>query len=291
MKNRLLIAAIGLLFVQGPAFAELDPLQKYDNFNAKKYKGCKFCINSEKWYGAERGNRNTEVEREIRSKRVNLTHTSWGRSDSDEGTEQGRNRMIFRDRENFSGVCFTPRVRKYRIPSCNANEGSGQARIRYLGNFYDTNAADDGEEDGVVYAGFQLGRGGWSENKKGIFEVSGWAQECEGADCDADAWSTYDEDNDPDLWFGTTKGSNQKKEMCLGYDRDTHELVFSYGKEERRVNNADHGLPAFGANVDADWAWHVIETRTDVPNCSEGSLYGSIEADFDNVGVREFPEL
>ena len=47
MKTRLMLVGFGMLFFNGTvAFAELDPLENYDNLNAKKYEGCKFCINS-----------------------------------------------------------------------------------------------------------------------------------------------------------------------------------------------------------------------------------------------------
>ena len=289
MKTKILAAGITLLLFNGSALAELDPLKNYDNFNTKKVDGCKFCIDSDKWRGLERGDYNTEVEREVQGKRAHLRHRSWGRSDSDSGTEQGRNRMNFRDSTMFSGVCFTPKVHKYELNSCAANDDNGRVRIRYLGNFYDANGADDGGEDGVIYAGISLLRGNWTDDKKGIFEIDGWVEECEGFDCDTDAWSTYDDVNDPDLYFGTTKGSNNKKEMCIGYDRDNHEIVISYGKDVRTVG-AGFGLPAFDENMDADRSWHVIETRTDVENCTKKKLSGSIDANFDDVKVRKFSE-
>jgi len=289
MKLKLLMAAMAMLIFHGPAFADLDPLENYDNFNANKYNGCKKCIDSDLWIGRERGEYNTEVERNIKAKRARLWHRSWGRSDANEGTEQGRNRMNFRDSVDMSGACFTPRVSKYELNSCPGNEDNGRVRIRYLGNFYDTDGADDGGEDGVIYAAIELRRGNWSEDKKGIFEIEGWVEECEGVDCASDAWSTYDGVGvDPDLFFGTTKASNNRKEMCIGYDRANHEFVFSYGNDVRTVNAFEHGLPAFGANVASNWTWHVVETRTDVENCTSKKLSGSIDAEFDNVKVRRF---
>ena len=78
MKIKLLAVGLGILFLNGTVvFAELDPLENYDNFNAKKYNGCKNCINSEKWRGAERGTP-TDLLREIKSKKLHLRHRSWG---------------------------------------------------------------------------------------------------------------------------------------------------------------------------------------------------------------------
>ena len=290
MRIKLLLAGIGLLCLHGPVAADLDELENYDNFNGKKYNGCKGCINSSLWRGGERGNYNAEVEREIKSKRGYLSHISWGRSDADEGTEQGRNRFIFRNSEDFSGVCFTPRVKKYRLPSCGANDNHSQVRIRYVGKFFDTDNADDGGEDGLVYGGIQMSRGGWTDDKSGVFEINGWVSECEGFDCEDDAWSTYDEINDPDLWLGSVKAVKNKKPLCLAYDRMAHEIVFSYGNNVIAVTGPDHGLPAFGDNVDADWTWQVIETRTDVVNCTDKQQYGSIQADFDDVKVRRYAD-
>jgi hypothetical protein len=293
MKIKLLVVGFLLMFLNGTVvLADLDPLENYDNFNTKKVNGCKFCINSEKWRGLQRGNYTMEVTREIKAKRAHLSHRSWGTADDDGSSEQGRNRLNFRDSANFSGACFTPRVKKYELNSCEANtESSGSVRIRYLGTFYDTDNVDDaGEEDGLIYAGISLRRGNWTDDKKGIFEISGNVEECEGAGCGTDAWSTYDDFGfeDPDLFLGSVKASANKKAMCVGYDRANHEMVFSFGNKVRVVNAADHGLPAFGDNVDADWSWHVIETRTDVENCTDGPQTGFIDADFDNVKVREY---
>ena len=290
MNVKLLITGIGLLILHGQAAAEPNVFEMYDNFNTKKYNGCKGCIDSSLWRGGERGDSVEEIERDIKGKRAYMSHISWGRADSDEGSEQGRNRFIFRDSEYFSGVCFTPRVKKYRTPACDANDGHSQARIRYLGSFYDTDNADDGGEDGIVYAGIELQRGTWTDDKKGIFEINGWVSECEGAGCEDDAWSTYDGIDDPDLTLGSTKAAKNKKPLCLAYDRVNHEIVFSYGNTYRWVNMPDHGLPVFDDDVAAENSWHVIETRTDVVNCSERQEYGSIQADFDNVEVQTFAE-
>lgn len=292
MKN-LLCLAVSLLFLHAPiAFAELDPQEKYDNFNGKKYNGCKFCINSELWQGRERGTYITEIVREIRSKRAHLKHRGWGGTDSDVGTDASRNRLYFRGSENVTGICFTPRVLKYDINTCPGNGSSAGAQARVVANFYDADndIANDGE-NGLIYVWFGLRR--WSDSglKKHKFHVSGNASQCGDANCNTDAWSTYDGVNDPNLWFADVKASNNKKEMCVGWDRDTHELVFSYGNEERRVGVA-HDLPAFAANVDngtQNLNWKVLETRADVHNCTTRQQTGYVDADFDNVSIRRMP--
>ncbi len=282
------LAAPAVIGALNSVFSGLDPLTGYDDFNSKKYNGCKYCIDSDNWSGRERGDHNAEISRQVRQKKLHMTLRSWGNSDSDSGTEDGRNRVQFRNSLDMSGACFVPRVRKYKLKNCAANSDDGRVRIRYLGNFYDTDNADSGEEDGLVYAGIRMQRYGDSGDKSGLFEVSAWAQECEGADCDTDAWSTYDGIDDPDLDFGTVNAGKNKKAMCIGYDRDNHELVFAFGKITRVVNLADHGLPAFGDNVELEESWHVIELRNDTENCTAGVQHGYIDADVDNVGIREF---
>lgn len=287
--KKILCTLIGVFFLQATAvLADLDPLQDYDNFNAKKYNGCKWCIDTDKWYGGHRGMYTGEVMREIKGKRLRMSHRSWGGTDSDSGAQTGRTRLLFRDSENISGVCFVPRVQKYEINSCKGNGATASAQIRYIGNFYDAdNTADDGET-GLVYAWFGLRRWHDSNIKKGYFHVSGGASQCADEDCTTDAWSTYDAFNDPNLFFTDTKGNKNKKEFCVGYDRVNHELVFSYGNEVRTVNGPDHGLPAFDADVESDLTWHTLEARTDVHNCSDDRLTGYVYGDFDNVKIREF---
>ena len=288
--KKILCTIIGLCCLQITAVqAELDPLKNYDNFNAKKFNGCKNCIDGEKWGGGERWHTNAEVSRGIKSKRVRLSNRVYGETDDDGGTVQGRNRLLFKDSENFSGVCFTPRALKYEINTCKGNDSSGSAQVRYVGNFYDADNDDvEDDENGLVYAWFGLRR--WSDdgNKKGIFNVSGGASQCLGDDCEDESWSTWDENfNNPDLWFDAVKGNNNKKEFCVGYDRENHELVFSFGKKVRTVD-ATHGLPPFDDDVNQGLTWQVLETRVDAQNCTDGIRSSYVEGDFDNVKVRKF---
>ena len=76
--------------------------------------------------------------------------------------------------------------------------------------------------------------------------------------------------------------------MCIGYDRDPHQLVFSYGDDVRVVNTADHDLPAFDADMLSRNTWHVIETRNDVENCTSGRISGFVDGDVDNVKIKEY---
>jgi len=262
-------------------------LQNYDNFNVKKYNGCKYCINSEKWRGLQRGNYNTELERAIKSKKARLSLRSWGRMDEDVGREQGRNRLNFRDSVDFSGVCFTPRIKKYEVNDCAANGSTGAVRIRYVGTFFDADDEVDDGEIGTVYGWFDMIRFADTTDKKGKFRIQGYADECQDVDCEVDNWSTYDGTNDPDLFFGTVKGATNKKAMCIGYDRVGHELVFSYGNDVRAVNAA-HDLPAFEADIVSRNTWHVIEVRNDVENCTAGRISGFVDGDVDNVKIKEY---
>ncbi len=288
MKIKLILAVFGLLCMNASMVsADLDPLEKYDNFNTKKYNGCKGCINVDKWRMIQRGDYNTEVTRSIKGKRLHLTQRTWGQTDTDTGTTQGRNRANFRNSVNFSGVCFVPRILKYHLEDCPANPSSGGVRIRYLGNLFDTGAADDGD-NGVIYAGINFQRWHDFPSKKDRAYISAWASECTDANCDTEGWTTYDDTNDPDLDFGIAKASKNKKQMCIGFDRTAHEIVFSFGNDVRVVNMADHDLPAFGNNLSANQTWHVIETRSDIESCTAGKIEHYIEADADDVQIREY---
>ncbi len=289
MKNKILLTGFGILFLNaGVATADLDSLQNYDNFNAKKTDGCKSCLDSEKWRGLQRGDYTTEIVREVKSKKARLMHRSWGRSDSDAGREQGRNRMNFRNSVDFSGACFTPKIKKYEVKNCAANGDSSNVRVRYVGNFYDTGVTNDDGEIGVVYAWINMSRSVDFPTKKDRFHVWGAASECTDANCDTEGWTTYDDTNDPDLDFGVINGKKNKKAMCIGFDRMNNTLVFSYGNDVRVVNSADHDLPALGSNLSANQTWHVIETRGDIENCSTGPVSGAIDVEVDNVKIREY---
>ncbi len=288
MKIKSILAGFGLLCMNATLVsADLDPLQNYDNFNTKKHNGCKYCINSDKWRLFQRGDYNTEVSRSIKGKRMHFSQRTWGQTGSDAGRSQGRNRAQFRNSVDFSGACITPRVLKYYLENCPANADSGAIRIRYLGNFFDSGTADDGET-GVVYGWINMSRGVDGPNKKDRFNVWGSASECGDTDCTTEPWNTWDGNMDPDLDFGTVKASKNKKAMCVGFDRTAHALVFSFGNDVRTVTTADHGLPAFGNNLSANQTWHVVETRSDVENCTAGRLQHFIEADVDNVQIRKF---
>ena len=289
MKKFALLFGFGFFLISGPAvYADLDPQVLYDNFNAKKYEGCKGCINSDKWIFFQRGDNNTEVGRSIKSKKLYLSQRTWGDADTNTGNLQGRNRVRFRDSVNFSGVCFVPRIKKYLQQKCATNPNTPVTRVRYLGNFYDSDA-DKTNEIGNVYGWIEMNRFGTSTTSSSKFQIAGFASECLDADCTMDDWSTYDNDKDPNLLFKTAiTGKSNKKEMCVGYDRANHQLVFSFGKDVRTVDTANHDLPAFDSRIDASLTWHVIETRSDVENCMNDKKQGYIEADVDNVKIRSY---
>ena len=247
--------------------AALDPLTAYDDFNDKKYNGVKYGVNSQKWIGSQQGSV-TEIQREIKAKRVRLSNRTWGNGDSDLGLVEGRNQMQFGNSVNMSGACFVPRIKKYEVQDCDANAGSSSdVQIGYAGNFY--NALG-----GTVYAGISMRRVGNSADKKALFEVVGFV----------------DDSTDP-LWnlsFGTVKAANNKKAMCVGYDRTNQQFVFSFGNDVKTVSTNVDGLPAYASDVTADVTRHVIETQADVQNCSAGAISGYIDADFDKVMIREF---
>jgi hypothetical protein len=278
-------SAVGVL----DQFAFPEVWFDHDNFNTKTYNGCKYCINPDKWIGLQRnGSSYTEILREIKAKRLHLAQRNWGDSDSDVGTQQGRNRVRFRNSVNFSGVCFTPRIKKYEVNDCGANGSAGQVRMRYVGTFYDAVDGGDDGEVGTVYGWFDLIRSADSGDKKGIFRVQAYADECQDVNCQIDNWSTYDGVDDPDLFFGTVKASKNKKSMCIEYDRVNHKLEFSYGNDTRVVNAADHGLPAFATDMTANNDWHVIESRVDVENCSAGKVTGFVDGDVDDVRIKRY---
>ena len=59
-----------------------------------------------------------------------LSNLVYGGICSDEGTLQGRNRLVFRNSEYFSGACFTPRILKYEINTCDGNTDVASVQIR-----------------------------------------------------------------------------------------------------------------------------------------------------------------
>ena len=279
----LFIASLILMFfVNGTVFAELDPLKKYDNFNAKRYNGCKYCINPEKWLSTGRGDYLTEKETTIKAKSLRLKQRSWANTDSNKWREWGRNRLQFRDSGRISGVCVTPQVRKIELNNCKKNDYWNWAAVGYNGNFYDTDANDAGGEDGVVYAGLRLWRSNNSDDKKGKFEVWGYVEECEGYDCDEDAYFIED-------FLGTVNGRTNSKPICVGYDKVGHKIVLSVGNKVVNVTGG-RGLPEFDSRVEVDWSWHVLEVLNAVQNCKDGPLTGYVDGEFDDVMIRKYPK-
>ena len=280
-----------------PALADLDPLEMYDDFNAKSFNNCKKCIDITKWLGAEKGMSIGEIQRKIKAKRAFFAIRSWGKGTEDVGRTNARNRLIFRDDPgSITGVCFTPRVKKMELNDCEANEDAySGVRIRYSGTVYDSNNASENDQNGVVGAMFSFSHNTRNEEaeglKKGEFIAWGDAYQCSNNDCSENAWTTENTGSDetnPDLNFGVFKKSN-KTEFCVGYDSSNHELVFSAGDDIRTVN-ADNNLPARVADVHSNQVWQVIEVRTDAPNCqTDGMVSVYLEGDVDNIKVRRRP--
>jgi len=61
-----------------------------------------------------------------------------------------------------------------------------------------------------------------------------------------------------------------------------------YGNQVKTVD-ASHRLQAFEDNVNQDLTWQVIETRADAPDGSDGIGTGYVEADIENVKIRQVP--
>jgi hypothetical protein len=284
MKAMIVIFVFGLSC--STAFGELDPLEMYDDFNTKKIGACKSCIDTSKWRGAERGDYVGEIQRKIKSKRAYFSMRSWGNDSEDEGSTDGRNRLIFKnDPGSISGVCFTPRVKKFKFSQCESNpDGSNSVRIRYFGSMYNSDIGD-------VYAAFQFRHTSSDDDnrvlKKSQFRAYGSAWQCGDDDCNTDGWASYK--TEADLDFGAFKKSN-RTEFCVGYDSDNHELVFSAGDVVRTVDGPTNGLPENVGDVDPDRVFHVIEVRIDAENCqTDGMVSSYLVGDVDNVKIRRRP--
>ena len=291
---KMAVGIICLCFFHSIAFADLDPQEMYDDFNTRKINGCNKCIDTSKWTGQERGNFVGEIERRIKANRAFFKVKSWGNADSDSGRESGRNRLRIKEAtSNISGACFTPKVTKYKNNDCSANpDQTSRVLIRYFGAMYDTNAALE-DDNGVVYASIEFRHDIEDDDngvKKSKFIASGGAWQCSNDDCSTNAWRTGDTGaTDPDLWFGEFNKSN-RNEFCVGYDADSHELVFRAGSDERRVNAADNNLPKFANLPNDNWGIHTIEARVDVENCKTGGMqYGHLEGFVDDVKVYRRP--
>ena len=283
-----LTCLITMLFAV-PALAVFDDWIPYDDFNAKEVDGCKGCINTEKWGGMESFQRLTEVESKIKGKRGFFALRHWGSDESNEGRQSGVVGMNFNDDPaSITGICFTPRIKKYALSDCAANESGSRARMRYVGHFYDTNTATD-SDDGhlVVYLNFthdtRDDQNGWL--KKGEFKVDPSLERCvsSGTFCDGQTWNAWE--NGADLDLGVLKKAN-KTEICVGYDADNHEFILSAGDIVKTVNGPDHGLPTPAFPVHPNRVRHTIQLRSEIENCEAGILTQSMEGDFDNVKVR-----
>lgn len=281
-----------------PAMAELDPLEPYDGFDAKKIGDCKKCIDPTKWEGVERGDYVGEISREVKSKRAAFSVRAWGNKTQDEGTSNGINRMLLiDDSDTISGVCFTPRVKKYELNECPGNEDNSNVMVRYVGTAYDSDDTPAGNDLGVVYMGFDFTRStedDANDMHPKYFNATGWAVQCHDAQCTTLDWSTADGLVD----FGEFKTSN-KTEFCVGYDPGdapgSHQLVFSAGDDVAPIMvGAADGLPPYVQDVIPEYAWHAIETSVYAENCQPetgGKVSAYIEADVDNVSVNRKAEL
>lgn len=281
----------------GPLLA-FDDWETYDDFNTKVVYGCKGCIDTEKWRGSipsGGGSIETEAERKIKGKRAFMSLRSWGTEDADDGRMNGRIRMHFNDDpSSITGVCFTPRIKKYELSNCGANLNGGFVGIRYLGNYYDTDGVTDETPAGHIEVNFQMFHATWHDEEKSLkkseFEVEANIYQCVGATCsDPGGWSSGSAG--VDLNFGKFKKSN-KTEFCVGYDATpgSEKFIFSAGDDVREVTNADHGLPLPQNDIHPNRVVHQIELRNRTENCqSEGMLTQYIEGDLDNIKIRRAP--
>jgi hypothetical protein len=132
-------------------------LMLYDDFNVKP-------INPAKWTGSE-GNAgpaapNTETARKLAGKKLYISLTTWGRTDSNTGTAGNQsNRLSVTNPVPVTTIQADVTVKSVKVVGCTANTTPTRSRAQVLGGFFnDGTSPGAGDRTGDILAGIQSTR-------------------------------------------------------------------------------------------------------------------------------------
>jgi hypothetical protein len=158
MRKPLIVAA---LLVVPPLllgfFGVSQALTLYDDFNVKP-------INPAKWSGSEGSAGpaapNTESARKLAGKKLSISLTLWGRTDSNTGNAGNQsNRLSVTNPVPVTTIQADVTVKSAKVVGCAANTTSTRARAQVLGAFFnDGTSSGPGDRTGDIIGSFQSHR-------------------------------------------------------------------------------------------------------------------------------------
>jgi len=152
-------------------------LTLYDDFNKKP-------INPAKWSGSEGSAGpaapNTEAARKLAGKRLSISLTGWGRTDSNTGNGGSQsNRLGVTNPGPVTTIQADVTVKKATVVGCSANTTSTRARAQVIGGFFnDGTSTGPGDRTGDIYAGIQSTRDSLLGNP-----IEAFINRCTNANC------------------------------------------------------------------------------------------------------------
>ena len=192
-----------------PAHA-MEPMMLYDDFNAGQ-------IDTGKWVREEEG-AGTEPSVQIRDNRLRLFNRSYGKTDSDQGRDEGNLFLTFSNSAAVTAIKATVQVNDVRATGCPSNPQPTRAVTFLGGSFFNTFTPTPGSELHDVWALIGVGRRSNMDVATDVLSALSLVGRCTNVNCKASMWL-----HSRDL------GPVRRGEMTtlrVEWDRDNHRFIF-----------------------------------------------------------------
>jgi len=264
-----LLAAIAVLGLPFTAQAQI----------IDKFKGA--AVNPEIWRGGEgtgdNGTQNTETARGLKGGALEMSLTSFGKTDSDAGNAgNGHTRLRLLHPEGLTQLQADVRVMNAVAEDCDANTTPSRPRARIFGAFFnDGSSGGPGDETGDVLATIQmvLDSGAGREISLSVFR-------CVDALCNIVDTTPFGAGGF--VKFATAWKPGQKRMLTLIWDQATKQFV---GIVDAGKKSEEMQVISYGALSDVDppgFDFKDLRVQTIQANCTAGATKSRLTARFDN---------
>jgi hypothetical protein len=199
-----------LVVLAGVLAHAVEPLVLYDDFNAAQ-------IDTGKWVREEAG-ASTEPIVQLQDNRLRLFNRSYGKTDSDQGKNEGSLYLAFANSAAVTALKATIQVNDIGAGGCPSNSQATSAFTGLGGSFFNTATPTPGSEVHDVWAIIGMVRSSDMRAPPYVFYAISIVGHCTNADCKESTWL-----------HSRILGPVEQGEMTtlrIQWDRDNHRFIF-----------------------------------------------------------------
>lgn len=268
------VAVAALLLVGVPRLGQAQ-LVVYDDFKGKQ-------IDPSKWQGSEGGTApgasHTDTARRIHGNQLELSLTSWGKTDSDVGNAGTvSQRLGVTDPASVTTLQAEVVVKRATVNGCAANSTATRARAQLVGGFFsDGTSPSAGNRIGDILAGIQKVRDSIAGDV-----IEAFVQRCINSTCGTLTTLNF-------YTFATSWVMEHADTLRLAWDPGTDQFHFAVNPGTPLEESVS--LPYTVSDTNPPVVnFKILAIGNSEASCTEGRTSASMEARFDNVMVNPSP--